>query len=148
MKLRRQAGALKLKAVASLRRGVRAFNDYEEEGRSSTVLLHFQHSFEMLLKAGLVQRGQRVFDVRDGRSFGFEKCINLGREHLNITDEEAGTLRALGALRDDEQHWMTTVAEGLLYLHCRAGTTLFNDLLQRIFDDSLAKYIPRRVLPL
>jgi hypothetical protein len=148
MKGRREAGALKLKAVASLRRAVRAFNDYEEAGRSSTVLLHFQHSFEMLLKAGLVQRGQRVFDPRDGRSIGFAKCVNLGREHLNITEEEAGTLRALDALRDGEQHWITALDEGLLYLHCRAGTTLFDDLLQRIFDDTLAKHIPQRVLPL
>jgi hypothetical protein len=148
VKLRREAGALKAKSAASLRRAVRAFNDYEEGGRTSTVLLHFQHSFEMLLKAGLVQRGQRVFDPRDGRAIGFEKCVNLGREHLGITEEEAGTLRALDALRDDEQHWMTTVSEGLLYLHCRAGTTLFDDLLARVFDDSLTSYIPRRVLPL
>lgn len=148
MKLRREAGTLKLKAVGSLRRAVRAFNDYEEEGRSSTVLLHFQHGFEMLLKAGLVQRGQNVFDSRDGRAIGFEKCVNLSREHLNVSEEEAGTLRAVDALRDDEQHWMTTVSEGLLYIHCRAGTTLFDDLLQRVFDDSLVRYIPRRVLPL
>ncbi len=148
MKLRREAGALKVKAIGSLRRAVRAFNDYDEEGRSSTVLLHFQHAFEMLLKAGLVQKGQRVFDPRDGRAIGFEKCVNLSREHLSVSDEEAGTLRALDALRDDEQHWMTSVSEGVLYIHCRAGTTLFDDLLQRVFDDSLVKYIPRRVLPL
>lgn len=148
MKLRREAGALKSKAIGSLRRAVRAFNDYEEDGRASTVLLHFQHAFEMLLKAGLVQKGRRVFDQRDGRAFGFEKCVNLSREHLGISEEEAGTLRALDALRDDEQHWMTTVSEGILYVHCRAAATLFDDLLLRVFDDSLAKYIPRRVLPL
>jgi hypothetical protein len=148
MKLRREAGALKLKAIGSLRRAVRAFNDYEEEGRSSTVLLHFQHAFEMLLKAGLVQKGQRVFDPRDGRAIGFEKCLNLACEHLGVSEEEAGTLRALDSLRDDEQHWMTTVSEGILYIHCRAGTTLFDDLLRRVFDDSLSNYIPRRVLPL
>ena len=148
MKLRREVGALKHKAISSLRRAVRAFNDYEEHGRSTTVLLHLQHAFEMLLKAGLVQTGQRVFDPRDGRTIGFEKCVNLARQHLSVSEEEAGTLRALDALRDDEQHWMTTVSEGLLYIHCRAGTTLFDDLLGRIFDDSLVRYIPRRVLPM
>ncbi|HVA09560.1 MAG TPA: DUF3644 domain-containing protein [Acidimicrobiales bacterium] len=148
MKLRREAGALKKKALASLRRAVRIFNEFDDDGRASAVLLHLQHSFEMLLKAGLVQRGQRVVDPRDGRAIGFEKCVNLGRQHLALTEEEAGTLRAIDALRDDEQHWMTTVSEGILYLHCRAATTLFDDLLRQVFDDSLIKHLPRRVLPI
>lgn len=148
MKLRREAGGLKNKAVASLRRAVRAFNDHDDDGRITTVLLHLQHAFEMLLKAGLVQCRQQIFDQRDGRAVGFEKCVNLARQHLGVSDEEAGTLRAIDALRDDEQHWMTTVSEGLLYLHCRAGTTLFDDLLQRVFDDSLKRHLPHRVLPL
>lgn len=148
MKLSQETAALKRKALASLRRAVRAFNDYEDDGRVSTVLLHFQHAFEMLLKAGLVQSKQRVMDPKDGRAIGFDKCINLGREHLRITDDEAGTLRTIDALRDDEQHWLTTVSEGVLYQHCRAGTTLFEDLLMRIFKESLADYIPRRVLPI
>ena len=148
MKLRREAAALKAKAVSSLRRAVRTFNDYEEDGRTSTVLLHFQHAFEMLLKAGLVQTRQTVFDGKVGRAIGFEKCVNLSQMYLRVTDEEAGTLRAIDALRDDEQHWMTTVSEGLLYLHCRAGTTLFDDILKRVFDDSLGAHLPNRVLPL
>lgn len=148
MKLRREADKLKAKAIASLRRAVRAFNDYEEEGRTSTVLLHLQHAFEMLLKAGLVQRSQRVFDHKDGRAIGFEKCVNLGRQHLGLTEEEAGTLRAVDALRDDEQHWMTALSEGILYLYCRASTTLFDDLLQRTFSDALSHHLPHRVLPL
>ena len=148
VKLRREAGELKKKSLASLRRGIRVFNDFDEDGRTSTVLLHLQHGFEMLLKAGLVQRGQRVVDPRSGRAIGFEKCVSLGRQHLDITDEEAGTLRAIDALRDDEQDWMTTVSEGILYLHCRAGTTLFDDLLRRVFDDILVNHLPRRVLPI
>ena len=148
MKLGQEASALKRKALASLRRAVRAFNDYEDDGRASTVLLHFQHAFEMLLKAGLVQSKQQVMDRKDGRAIGFEKCVNLGREHLKITDDEAGTLRAIDALRDDEQHWLTKVSEGILYQHCRAGTTLFDDLLMRIFGESLGDYIPHRVLPI
>lgn len=148
MKSRREAAALKSKSIASLRRAVRAFNDYQEEGRVSTVLLHLQHAFEMLLKAGLVQHGQRVFDPRDGRAIGFDKCVNLGRQHLGIADAEAGTLRVIDALRDDEQHWITTVSEGLLYVHCRAATTMFDDLLRRVFDDNLGRHLPHRVLPL
>jgi hypothetical protein len=112
VKLRHETVMLKSKALGSLRRAVRSFNDLDDDGRASTVLLHLQHAFEMLLKAGLVQVGAKVFDKRDGRSIGFERCLNLGREHLALSDEETGTLRAIDALRDDEQHWLTQCSEG------------------------------------
>lgn len=148
MALRRQSALLKAKAVASLRRGVQAFNDQQEDGRQSAVLLHFQHAFEMLLKAGLEQRRQRVFEAKVEKAITFEKCVNLGREHLGLAEADAGTLRMLASLRDAEQHWLVAVSEGMLYLCCRAGTTLFDDLLQRVFGDRLEHHLPHRVLPL
>jgi hypothetical protein len=51
-------------------------------------------------------------------------------------------------MRDDEQHWFNEVSEQLLYLHARAGITLFDDLLQRVFGEHLADNLPSRVLPL
>jgi hypothetical protein len=112
------------------------------------VLLHHPHAFEMLLMALLVQRGVRVFDPRSGVSIGFEKCVRLGREHAGLSDAEAGTLRAIDALRDDEQHWFNQVSEGLLYAHARAAVTLFDDLLARAFAERLADHLPVRVLPI
>jgi hypothetical protein len=143
----REAIQLKSKAMASLRRALRAFNDYDDDGRVSTTLLHLQHAFEMLLKACLIQRKQPVFDPRTGRAIGFERCVTLGSEHLRLSREEAGTLRAIDALRDDEQHWLTSTSEGILYLHVRAGVTLFDDLLTRIFETRLVDHLPHRVLP-
>lgn len=148
MHLRREARMLKDKALASLRRAAAAFNDFDDVGRTSAVLLHTQHAFEMLLKAGLIQRNIKVFDKRDGRSIGFDRCVNLGRDHLGLTETEAGTLRAIDALRDDEQHWLIECAEGLLYVHLRAAVTLFDDLLQRCFQDRLNHHWPHRVLPI
>lgn len=148
MYLRREARLLKEKALASLRRAIAAFNEFDDVGRTSAVLLHLQHASEMLLKAALVQRNVTVFDKRDGRSVGHEKCVNLGREHLGLSESEAGLLRAIDALRDDEQHWLTECSEGLLYLHARAAVTLFDGLLQRVFDDRLAHHWPLRVLPI
>jgi hypothetical protein len=139
---------LKGKALASLRRAASAFNDFDDVGRTSTVLLHTQHAFEMLLKAALVQKSVKVFDARDGRSIGFEKCVNLSVEHLALSEREEGTVRAIDALRDDEQHWLTECSEGLLYVHVRAGVTLFDDLMQRAFADRLASHWPHRVLPI
>ena len=81
----------------------------------TAVLLHLQHSFEMLLKAALVERHLPVFDEAQGKSIGFNSCVNLGAESLGITEDEAGLLRAVDALRDQEQHWFAEISDGLLY---------------------------------
>jgi HEPN domain-containing protein len=146
--MRREARLLKLKAVASLRRAAQAFNSLEDSGRVTTVLLHSQHAFEMLLKATLVERGQRVFDPQSGRSIGFSRALNLARQELRLSEEVAGTLRALNAMRDDEQHYLGGSDEALLYLHLRAGVTIFEDVLRDVFGESLADILPTRVLPI
>lgn len=150
MKLKQEARVLRRKALSSLTLGMTAFNSPVEAGRVTQVLLSLQHSFEMLLKAALVQRGVSVFDKKTGRSFGFEKCVNLaqGDTVIKLTDDEAGTLRSIDAMRDDEQHWFNEVSEQLLYVHARAAITLFDELLQRVFGEHLADHLPGRVLPI
>ncbi len=122
----------------------------DNDGRATEVLLRLQHAFEMLLKASLVQGGRSVFDKKTGRSIGFEAAIRQCQQlaGLKITDEEAGTLRAVDAMRDEEQHWLTEVDEGLLYLHARASVTLFDDVLHKVFVERLADHLPLRVLPI
>ena len=85
--MHRDARLLKAKALASLRRCARAFNDFDDDGRVSTVLLHLQHSFEMLLKASLIEKTVRVFDKRKGRSIGFDKTVNVSQSRTMV---EAG----------------------------------------------------------
>lgn len=148
MRIRREAKILKAKSIASLKRGLSAFNGFDDEGRHCGVLRDLQHAFEMLLKAALTQKRVTVFDSRLGRAYGFEKCVNLATQHLSLTENEAGTLRAIDALRDDEEHWFATISEGLLYAHARAGVTLFDDLLQRSFGEPLVVHLPHRVLPI
>ncbi|MCA1984433.1 hypothetical protein [Nocardioides nematodiphilus] len=123
MKLKQEARVLHRKALSSLTVATTAFNSPVDEGRVTQVLLSLQHCFEMLLKAALVQNGVRVFDKQLGRSIGFEACIRQAFNHstIRLTDAEAGTLRAIDAMRDDEQHWFNEVSEQLLYLHARAG---------------------------
>lgn len=141
---------LRSKALASLRNGVIAFNGLDDAGRVTTVLLSFQHAFEMLLKAALETKKARVFDRRSGKSISLETAINLAQqtEGIKLSDEEAGTVRALDALRDAEQHWHVLVDEGILYLYVRAAVTLFDDLLDRVYDARLADHLPSRVLPI
>lgn len=132
-----------------MRTALTAFNSPYDDGRPTVVLLHLQHAFEMLLKAALVQGGVKVFDKESGRSISFETALNQCSQlkGLKVTRDEAGTLRTIDALRDDEQHWFNNVSEGLLYLHSRAAVTLFDELLFRAFKQRLADHLPNRVLP-
>lgn len=147
--MRATARTLHGKALSSMRTAMTAFNSPSSDGRGTVVLLHLQHAFEMLLKAALVQGGAKVFDKRSGRSIGFEAAVNQASQlaGIKLTSDEAGTLRAIDALRDDEQHWFNDVSEGLLYLHARAAVTLFDELIFRGFRQRLADYLPNRVLP-
>lgn len=149
--LRNEARVLKRKAVSSMRAAMTAFNSPNDDGRVTAVLLDLQHAFEMLMKAALVQhRIPGVFDKETGRSIGFARCLHEAQSasRVKLTEEEAGALRAVGAMRDDQQHWFTVVDEGLLYLHARAAVTLFDDLLHRTFEERLADHLPLRVLPI
>ncbi|RBJ05243.1 hypothetical protein DRA43_12335 [Micromonospora provocatoris] len=141
---------MKRKALSSLRHAMTIFNSPHDDGRVTAVLLSMQHAFEMLLKAALVQRRLRVFDPALGRSIGLEQCLRLASNDrlVKLSKEEAGTIRAIDAMRDDEQHWYNLVSEQILYVHARAAVTLFDDLLRRIFSDTLADHLPSRVLPI
>jgi uncharacterized protein DUF3644 len=147
MKLKQQARVLKRKALMSFIAAAEAFNSPRDDGRVTKVLLHLQHAFEMLLKAALVQAGKPVFDPATGRSVGFERCIGLAMSDDTIKLSETDALRAIDAMRDDEQHWFNEVSEQILYLHVRAGVTLFDDILQRVFGERLNTLFPERVLP-
>jgi hypothetical protein len=146
VKLRREARNLKQKALSSLRRGLLAFNAYDDDGRITTVLLHFQHCCEMLTKAALVQRRENIFDA-SGRTFSLEKCANLAKQHCGVTEGEAGLMRAIDSLRNAEQHWFLRIDEDVLYLHARALVTTVDDILKRSFEDDLSGHLPSRVLP-
>jgi hypothetical protein len=146
VKLRREARNLKQKALSSLRRGLLAFNAYDDDGRITTVLLHFQHCCEMLTKAALVQQRVNIFDA-SGRTFSLEKCANLAKQHCGITEGEAGLMRAVDSLRNAEQHWFLRIDEDVLYLHARGVVTAVDDILKRSFEDDLSRHLPARVLP-
>ncbi len=148
MKLLRDARILEQKSIASLRSAILNFNSFDDEGRVTTVLLHSQHSVEMLLKAVLCQNHENVFDKKTGRSIGFEKCLGICQTKFGLLDSEAGIFRAIDALRDEAQHWFVVVSEDLLYLQIRALITAFNNFQLRTLELSLMEQLPSRVLPI
>lgn len=147
MKLRRESRTLLMKSIASLRRGLTAFNSFDDDGRVTSVLLHLQHSCEMLLKAMLVQRRINVFDKDMSKAIDFNDCLGRAQAHCGVTAEEAGVMRAIGSLRNSEQHWILALEENILYVHVRALVTVLDDLISRQFKQSLADHLPVRVLP-
>jgi hypothetical protein len=104
----------------------------------------------MLLKGALESKRVKVFDKRSQKSISLELAIRLCQQTagIKLTDDEAGSVRAIDALRDAEQHWHVVVDESLLYLYARAGVTLFDDVLTRVFGEALADHLPARVLPI
>ncbi|TKR30272.1 hypothetical protein FCE95_09040 [Luteimonas gilva] len=148
MKLRREARTLKAKSLASLKRGLEAFNSHDDDGRPESVLLLLQHASEMLIKALLVQKGQNIFDKEKGTSIGLEKALNVAHSKGWLTTTQAGSMRVIDAMRDQAQHWMLVVPEDALYINARALITTLDEILEAHFEDSLAGNLPLRVLPL
>jgi len=148
VKLKREAKTLKAKAIASLKRGLEAFNNHDDDGRPETVLLMLQHASEMLTKALLVQKGQSVFDKEKGTSIGIEKALNIAQSKAWMSATQAGAVRVIDAMRDQAQHWMIVVPEDTLYINARALITVLDEVLAEHFEDTLADNLPVRVLPL
>ncbi|APP02136.1 hypothetical protein TB9_18280 [Xanthomonas perforans] len=148
MKLKRDARTLKAKAIASLKRGLEAFNNHDDNGRTEAVLLMFQHASEMLVKALLVQKGQDVFDEEKGTSIGIDKALTTAQSKGWITASQTGAIRVIDAMRNSAQHWMIVVPEDALYINARALITVLDEVLTTHFNDTLADNLPVRVLPL
>jgi hypothetical protein len=149
--MKREARLLLDKAVASLILGVEHFNRAEEQGRTSTVLILLDHSFEMLLKAAIIHRGGKIREKRARETIGFDACVRRASSDGGIkflTDEQALTLQTINGLRDAAQHHLIDVSEEQLYIHAQSGVTLFGDLLKKVFSQSLSERLPARVLPI
>lgn len=147
MKLVRDARTLLAKSISSLKTGMTAFNSYDDEGRVTSVLMHMQHSCEMLLKAVLCQNKVKVFDKATGKSIGFDRCVRICMSHHGLNAHEAGIMRTVDSLRNAAQHWYVFVSEDILYLNTRALITAYDAYLKRALDADLHSHIPPRVLP-
>lgn len=149
MRLRQEARVLKGKALSSLVTAMEEFNLPRDDGRATRVLLHLQHAFEMLLKAALVQAGVSVSTARPAGPSGSTsastsrwptaRSSSAGPTHGPCArSTRCATTSSIG---------FNEVPEQLLYLHTRAGVTLFDEVLQRVFGERLAGHLPVRVLP-
>jgi hypothetical protein len=111
-------------------------------------LIFLDHSFEMLLKAGVLAKGGKIRERREPNTIGFDKCVRQALSNTPfLTEEQALVPQAINGLRDAAQHHLLDLSEGQLYFHAQSGVTLFRDVLKDVFAEDLANSLPSRVLP-
>jgi hypothetical protein len=148
--MKREARLLLVKACDSLLLCIEHFNRPHDRGRVTTTLILLDHSFEMLLKAVILERGGKIKEPGKKETIGFDACVRKGLSDGSIqflVEEQALQLQAINGLRDAAQHHLLDISEGHLYIHTQAGVTLFRDLLKAIFGQELREFLPERVLP-
>lgn len=149
--MKREVRLLLNKACDSLILSIEIFNRPQDTGRKTTTLLLLDHSFEMLLKASILQRNGRIREKRENQTIGFDKCIRIalsdGTVHF-LNEEQAVILQGINLLRDAAQHHLLYISENQFYMHVQSGITLFRDLLKNVFERDLYEYLPNRVLPI
>ena len=104
--MKREAKLLLDKGVDSLVLSIEFFNRPWERGRVEAVLILLDHSFEMLLKAAILQKGGRIRERGKPNTIGFDRCVGLGQSDGKIRFlEEADTvvLHSVNTLRDAAQ---------------------------------------------
>ncbi|HID20403.1 MAG TPA: hypothetical protein EYP28_05660 [Methanophagales archaeon] len=148
--MKREARILLHKAIDSVVLAIEHFNRAWDKGRHETVLILFDRSFELLLKAAIVHKGGHIREPRAKETIGFDKCIQKCISDADLkclTEEEALTIQIINSLRDAAQHYIIEISEHQLYVYTQAGLTLFNKILQDVFQQTLGDYFPERVLP-
>jgi hypothetical protein len=147
-RLKKNVGPLLDRSIESLTLAIEIFNRPSEIARTHAVLILLQHSFELLLKALILEKTGRVHEP-DGRfSYSFARCLTVATEELKaLTPDERSTLAILDAQRDQAAHYYAEVSEDLLYIHAQSAVTLYDKFLRKSFSVSLGSRMPTRILP-
>lgn len=148
--LSRETRALLNKANDSFVLAVELFNRPQEHARNHSVVLLLAHSFEMLLKAGILARGGNIRTSSGERTHTMSKCISIafsseGIAFLERAEEEV--LRAVSIVRNQEQHHFAEITERALSILMAWSTDTYGKILRRVFDRDLGSVLPLRSAP-
>lgn len=149
--MRKEVKHLYNKAINSLTLSIELFNRPYDFGRIHGVLIFLDHSFEMLLKAAILNKGGKIREKRAKETIGFSACIRKSFSDGRIkflNEEDVLTLQTINGFRDAAQHYTLEISEQLFYIQAQAGLTLFRDITNRVFGIDLKVELPTRVLPL
>jgi len=149
--MKKEAKHLYQKAIDSLTLSIELFNRPNDCGRIHGVLIFLDHSFEMLLKASIIDKGGKIKEKGAKETIGFSACVRKGFSDASIkflNETEVLTLQTINGLRDAAQHYTLEMSEQYIYFQAQAGLTLFRDIVKRVFNVDLKTELPVRVLPL
>ena len=149
--MKKEAKLLLNSGIDSLLLSIEHFNRPWDRGRVVSVLMHLNHSIEMLLKAVIVHKGGKIREKRAKETIGFDHCIRkcLSDSQIQcLTKEQALALQMINSLRDSAEHYLLDIKEEQFYMHVQSGVTLFGDVLSKVFRMKLSDYLPSRVLPI
>jgi hypothetical protein len=136
--------------MESLTLAVEVFNRPSPTARTQGLLLNLQHAFEMLLKAAIWEERGRIQPKSGGNSYSFRDCLGIVRGMGLLGEDEAVVAATIAGHRDAVQHQGAAVTEERLYLDAASGLRLFDDLLDRCFEERLAHHpdFATRMLPI
>lgn len=149
--MKKEAKHLYFKAIDSLTLSIELFNRPNDCGRIHGVLIFLDHSFEMLLKASIIDKGGKIKEKGAKETIGFSTCIRKGFSDGSVkflNETEVLTLQTINGLRDAAQHYTLEMSEQYIYFQAQAGLTLFRDIAKKVFNIDLKTELPVRVLPL
>lgn len=149
--MKKEVRQLREKSINALVLSIEHFNRPWDRGRTEAVLILLDHSFEMLLKSVILQKGGSIRKAREKQTIGFETCVRKGLTDASVkflTAEQALTLQTINGQRDAAQHYLVDMSEHQLYFYAQAGVTLFRDIHDKIFEERLVLELPERVLPI
>lgn len=148
-RLRRDTVRFKRHALDSLILAIELFNRPHNILRTESVLFFLQHAFEMLFKAAIYQNRGTIHEPRSNITYRYDKCLAIARSDLGIVSEDGLiNLTILDGYRDCAMHHLLDISEECLYVHAQSSISIFDETLQRAFNERLADYLPSRVLPI
>ncbi len=137
------------RSLGSLQLAIELFNRPSDIGRAEGVLMLCHHSFELMLKALILDRTGTATDDERGFSYQFDTCLRLAEEKLKLIDKDQRRfLSMLDNLRDSAAHYYQIISEDELYVFAQGSVSLFDLLLVHANGTRLVDHLPARVLPL
>lgn len=112
------------------------------------MLLPLHHGLEMLLKAIIWQERREIGKKGSERSYSFDESIGIVQGMGLLDEDDARTLRILGARRDAVQHAGSSVSHEALAYDGMAALFLADKLISGAFGTRLADEEPFAARPL
>ncbi len=137
------------RSLGSLQLAIELFNRPSEVGRCESVLMLCHHSFELILKALILDRTGTATDEGRGYSYQFDTCLRIAEEQIKVIDKnQRRFLSMLDNLRDSATHYYLIISEDQLYVFAQGSVSLYDLLLAVATSTRLVDHLPARVLPL